>query len=675
MAHRFSLLLTTALILPAPAMAQEALQPRAELNVRPGTERTITMTEFWIPLSQNERAVIYGDLRMMADSEDNKEGNVGVGYRQIVAAPVVGQGVAGAAIWFDHRITDYDSRFNQVTVGGEWLARDWDLRVNGYIPLSGDELHEVADGEGAGASFTGTGLVVQTNGTVLEESQGGVDAEIGWEVGGASAWVAEHTDALRVYGGGYYFDGDDTDPTAGWKTRVAADITSDIQIGARFQRDGERGSQGFLEATLRFPFGKKKSYRAEGLRARMDESPERDIDIVTGTEQIESGENIVVLNRATGLQQTILHVDNTAPGGGDGSAENPFNTLAAAQAASAAHDIIYLHRGDGTTAGQSTGFLMNKTGQQLIGSGVDFVYDAERFTTANGRAPQSALIAAAGADPVITNTNLAGNGITVTANNVKIAGVTVDGATQTGIFGNFAVPGDFTFAMDDVTSINNGVRGSDIRTFGGANLDLSVTASTFSDNVQQGLYVFLQGNGTGTILIEDNTMNGNGNDGYRSSSRDSFAQTTTFRGNIAETNGQSGFALRSEGTGMDVFTVTDNEATGNTTYGFLLRQLTGGLTVNFSRNIATGNTIHGAYLDDDEAGQNMIVDFGGGTLGSEGNNSIHTNGGTDIRVDIDGDQLKAENNWWGNAAGLVAGERTLDAASTIDSTPALTQAP
>lgn len=65
----------------------------------------------------------------------------------------------------------------------------------------------------------------------------------------------------------------------------------------------------------------------------------------------------------------------------------------------------------------------------------------------------------------------------------------------------------------------------------------------------------------------------------------------------------------------------------------------------------------------------------GGAFGSVGGSSIFGNTGTDLRVDLDGGELKAENNWWGDAAGLQPARVTLGSGSTVDSTPFLTTAP
>lgn len=418
--------LLTSCLISTSAFADGPITGRVETNIRAGNERSIYMTEFWVPFAQSDNSVLYGDLRMMGDNQENREGNLGVGYRQITDAPILGRGVAGTNAWLDRRITARGSKFNQITLGGEWLGEDFDLRANGYIPLSDKREIEIPNANPQGPALSGTGIVVDTNGTVLEEPQYGLDLELGLELGQHFDFIKDNTDSFRVYGAGYYFNGDNTDDVAGWRTRFTADVSQNIQIGARFQRDDERGSQGFLEATFRFPFGSKRSYRKEGLRARLDESPERDIDIVTGEQVTDTGDRVQVLNQTTGAAQEVLHVDNTAAGGGNGSAENPFNTLADAQAASSAHTIIYVTQGDGTGTNQDQGIALNQTGQQLIGSGTNFVYDSGRFTTANGANPTSILIASATTAPVIGNVNAGQDGVTITADNVTVAGLTID---------------------------------------------------------------------------------------------------------------------------------------------------------------------------------------------------------------------------------------------------------
>ena len=490
-----NLLLTTSLIaLPlsasnAQSVAPTPLKARAEVNGRIGTDRSIGMTEFWIPLAQDDDSVFYGDLRLVGDNQDNREGNLGLGYRKVITDL---NGVVGAHAWFDRRKTERGSKFNQITVGAEYLGETFDVLVNGYIPLSDEREIEVLNTNPQAPALVGNQIVVDTNGRVLEEPQGGLDLELGYNV----PFFKEYTDSLRVYAGGFYFDGDNTESVAGWRARVAADITPDIQIGARFQRDDERGSQGFLEATVRFPFGQKKSFREEGLRARLDDSPERDIDIVTNDVVTDTGSRKAVINNDTGTLQKVIHVDNMS-GGGDGTAENPFNTLTAAQAAAAENDIIYVNTGDGGVTGQDQGVTLSAKGLQLIGAGSDFIYDNGKFSVQGGGTPSSTLLRAAGTAPLITNLNANGDGITINADDVSVVGVTVNNAQRDGIViaadgaGNSAQ----NVTIDNVTATNNRM-GVYIHGSNDGAVSAKVQNTVATTNRQHGLAVYDDTNAT-----------------------------------------------------------------------------------------------------------------------------------------------------------------------------------
>lgn len=397
--------------------------------------------------------------------------------------------------WLDRRITDRGSTFHQITTGAEWLGESVDVLLNGYWPISSGKEYVVPNADPQGPAIAGTGIVVDTTGTLIEEPQRGFDIELGWELGKTFSFVRDHTDSVRVYGGAYVFDGDNTERVSGWRGRVAADVTSDIQIGGCFQWDDERGSQGFLEATFRFPFGQKKSFRKEGLRARLDESPERDIDIVTGAQVADPGDRVPLINTETGQPQKVLTVDNSAAAGGDGSAEAPFNTLAAAEAAASENTIIYVRRGDGTATGQNAGITLDDRGQQLIGSGVDFVLDVGAFRTANGRALNipNLVIAEAGAAPVIGNVNAGQDGVTVNADNVTVAGLIVDNANtgRDGIVVRASGAGTSAqnVTIQDVTA-RNARMGIYLHGADGGAVSAKVQRSVATSNSQHGIAVY-----------------------------------------------------------------------------------------------------------------------------------------------------------------------------------------
>jgi hypothetical protein len=430
--------------------------------------------------------------------------------------------------------------------------------------------------------------------------------------------------------------------------------------------------------------------------------------------------------------------------------------------------MVYVHRGDGTTTGQNAGISLNDTGQKLIGSGSNLTLSDLDVFTANGRAlnASSTLLAAdpAGA-PVITNG--AGRGVTIGADNVSVAGLTVDGATSHGIY----AINSSGLAWDSVNINNNSTTGNaesgiriQVNSAGSAINNVTVNNITTTNNTNSGLFVYLVNSGQlsnittsginasgnaqhGLLVFADNnsqiynmemdniattgntlhglriasdgagsfinnatvnniTTTGNTQNGLQISAASGAKIGGLTMNNITATgNVQYGARMESNGVGsvvknvvLDAFYTTGNtqsgllaftqnsgliedmtiqniNATGNALNGLRILANSNGQIDNVKMNtvITTGNTQHGVHIDDDTTGT-FNVDMGG-AFGSVGGSSIFGNTGTDLRVDLDGGELKAENNWWGDAAGLQPARVTLGSGSTVDSTPFLTTAP
>lgn len=763
------------------------LKPRVELNHRYSNDRAITMSEFWVPLAQNEAdgSVLFGDVRLMGDNNSNREFNVGAGYRKIVNSKLLGEGVAGGMLWFDRRFTKRGSKFNQITAGAEWLGENWDVRANGYMPFNDSKTFTQGNPNGTGAGFVGNQILVNTDQSVVEEALPGVDLEVGRKLD----FLDGITDATRIYAGGYHFEGNRVEDVTGVRARIASDITQDIQIGARYQYDDVRDSQTYLEATVRFPFKSKKSFREEGVRSRLDESPERDIDIVNNEAVIDDGINEVILNANTGATQNVVHVDNTAGAGGDGSIETPFNTLAAAEGAAVANDLIYVHRGDGTTTGQDVGITLDDQGQILAGAGADLLFSSGKFTTANNQdITNNIIVATQTTAPVITNG--AGNGVDVIADNVLVTGINVDGASVYGILGtnssdiavnNTAIINNTNAGIriesdagnisqiniaDNIVN-NNGANGIYARALNGGNIDLiNIRNNTTNLNGQRGIFVYTSGGDIDTINIIDNTSEDNVQNGYTAQAdgagntissinftnniaddndengfyvfadNDGDIGTVDFEGNVSTNNTLDGFLARVNGAGstLDTISVINNNSLNNGEDGFevisdnggiveqttisanlaennilngyqfisinnnsliqnilfeenisnlntqdgveVIAQLTGDIEQGvFQNNILSNNSQYGINIREISALSTFIPDLGGGILGSVGGNSIFNNTLEEVRVDLSGDELKAENNYFGTVTGLLAAEILLIDGSTIDADPFLTSDP
>lgn len=200
------------------------------------------------------------------------------------------------------------------------------------------------------------------------------------------------------------------------------------------------------------------------------------------------------------LVQRAWYVKNTAAAGGSGRSNTPFNTLLAAQTASAAGDTIYLFAGDGTSGGQNAGITL-KNNQRLIGEGVALTFNA----SLNGAAAPVTL-RAAGSAPAITSTT--GPGVTVAnAAGIEIAGLGISG-TSSGISVSTSTANSGA-AIHHVNVHNTAGAGIAVSGSGTATLTLTLANSTVAQNPTAGLITTLGGGVSGTVDVTGNTLSDN----------------------------------------------------------------------------------------------------------------------------------------------------------------------
>lgn len=295
----------------AAALAQNAPPPKwaphIDVEGKAGTKRNLGEADLFVPLAQDGTTLLFTSLRTRMDDSDGLEGNFGLGLRHMLES---GWNL-GTYAYFDRRKTEWDNYFSQVTLGLEALSLDWDLRANAYLP-QGRRSHQVdalntAEVSGASVIFRGG----------EEHSLNGFDAEIGWRL---PFFDSEAAQQLRLYAGGYRFTSDNDAVPDVQGPRLRAEMVFDevpglwdgarLSLGAEWQHDDPRGSQGFLSARLRIPlqsFGRSAS-RLTPMERRMADPVVRDIDIVSqaGTfgapetvTQTANGSSLTVLNSAS----------------------------------------------------------------------------------------------------------------------------------------------------------------------------------------------------------------------------------------------------------------------------------------------------------------------------------------------------------------------------------------
>lgn len=177
--------------------------------------------------------------------------------------------------------------------------------------------------------------------------------------------------------------------------------------------------------------------------------------------------------------ERVWYVENDSAAGGLGRSHDPFDTLAEAQTASAAGDWIFVHFGDGTSAGQAAGIVL-KAGQHLVGehAGLSIPVDL------NGNGTAQVLSAAVpGNRPRIDNSGAGNNAVSATdAIPTEIVGLSLQSAAGNAV--DLTLTGAFS-SSGNLTILNNEIRGAgaegiDVNSGGTGTLTLALSGNLWN---------------------------------------------------------------------------------------------------------------------------------------------------------------------------------------------------
>lgn len=387
-----------------PAVADEAgakWAPWIEAGGFASSERSRGEINAFAPLYQNETGLLFADIKGKLFTESAKEGNFALGYRQMT------DWEWNLGIWagYDLRESEYNNDFKQVSFGMEALSADYDIRLNGYVPLS-----DPAGANGLAQIQISGSQIFMTGGQ--EVPLGGVDGEVGWRVPIETFLNDTAHHGMRVYAGGFYFNDDLIDKAvAGPRLRAEWRLVDFVEelpgmrltFESEYQHDDYRGDQVEAGVRLRIPlFGSPRSQSLTPLERRMVEALERDTDIVTAGRKREA-----VADAATGVQLT--HVE-TIDGNDD---------LTTASANAGTGTLILLDGAAGVIRGSN---IITASGQTLAGGGSQL---ALRGVTSG----QIATVTLPGAPATLmTDGCFCGDILTLDGgSDIHVAGVTLDG--------------------------------------------------------------------------------------------------------------------------------------------------------------------------------------------------------------------------------------------------------
>ncbi len=183
-----------------------------EIGAIGSTELSRGEFAFFLPRG-NESTLGFLDLRAKVltdfDDDDGFEGNFAAGVRHMLSTPLLGQGW-NIGYWggADARQSESDNVFWQFSTGLELISADWELRANGYIPIT-----ERKDANPSRVDFDLSGSQLFMEGAA-EVALCGVDGAVGWRLP-LERWdfigVDWHPDkhTVRVFVGGFHFEAAD----------------------------------------------------------------------------------------------------------------------------------------------------------------------------------------------------------------------------------------------------------------------------------------------------------------------------------------------------------------------------------------------------------------------------------------------------------------------------------
>lgn len=629
---------------------------RGQLTVeaKAGSERDVGRIDALWPFWQQDDRMVYLDARMVESTGPGIEGNLGLGYRQLLTSTALpgGQAVAGAYGFFDYRRSKFHNTYVQGTVGAELLGENWDARGNVYVPETGSHVIGTI-GAGGGTSVIGTTIVGGGGLAVARErALPGFDVEFGY------GHDLSEKGQLWGHAGYFHFDSSETPEIAGPRLKLEYrhnDVGGfngvQFAVGAEYQTDDIRDDQLFGIARLRIPFGggdKAKNATLSRTEQRMTAFVERDVDVVNFAEDLNKPVNSPegpktadgggvggdpLLDPGSGDELNSFFVSNVAPGGACTQADPCTFAEVSAHPDFGAGDLVVPLGDDGDINGA---FALSDPRQQIIGGG-----DTGALT-ANLSSGDTLTLTGLGVRPVlrdtltlsqddayakgfdINNPGGANNGIIINnaAADVSLNDIEVRNSTNIGL----TVNGVSTLSVENSTFTGNFINAQSFNMNGTSTFDSVQFTSPSAINVN-----IIGGNGT--TNINNSTLTQNTGQGIQVSGGHSGAVTLAADTTFTTTGISRTFAF-SDADGTYNFNGTTNHTSARRGIG-----IGGGSSGTFTFSNNTNITTSGASTEDIVLidGSNANVTYNGTlTHGGNAHNVVEITNNTGGSVNFTG---------------------------------------
>lgn len=432
-------------------------------------------------LFQGTDGMSFIDGQVTMNDESNVGYNLGIGYRWMTL-PIFpfspdAQKIAGVSLWSDGLSKGDGTFFPQIGGSLELLGEHLDLRANGYLPL-GEETQTRDFFQTGVLTYSGNNLATQLQG-VADTSLTVGEIELAGRIANYDAWV---------FGGGYGFDGGAFNGGGG-KVGLRGYATPDLMVSVAIANDNEFDTNTLVNLTWFIGRTRAENCPRGELSDRFREPVIRNNYVALQQSTVFAAGGPLL--DADGTPFSIVHVDNTAAPGGDGTFENPLNSLNTILANSQTGDIVLAHGGSVFT-GQSA-VLQNE--QIFLGEGGNNPFTVTQFGGRMFTLPETAPGALAGPVPQINNSINAG---VVLADNNTVRNLSFSGGVNA--ITSDLVNGSHNSTLRDLTIAN---------TTGNA-INLVAVAGADEYDVDNDDNTTETVNLLGTVVIDDVDFSGSG---------------------------------------------------------------------------------------------------------------------------------------------------------------------
>ena len=577
-----------------------------------GREHPILPIEL-MPYAFLDNNLFFADVRGFTDMSNGWGGNFGGGYRRYL--PMFDR-ILGVNAYYDYDNTS-GVLFREIGFGAESLGALYDIRANAYLP-TGVSSQTLGISNINGTQVFEAHIMKVDQLKQLANALHGFDSEIGFPLPGR---ISKRHD-VRVFGGGYWFEGPNVSSFGGWKARIQANVVPSVAINLQVSDDAQFHTNVVFGASWTFGGYRQPDEQRKTQYSRMTTPVQRQYNMVVGLTST-TLKGVTVVDPSTGTPYFFEHVSSSATtpviGGviGDGTVEHPFQNLLDAQNAMATRgsgiagdDIIFVHANSTygvTDAGVQVALQQNV---RVLGESANVEHQVQTsggllnlpHPTQTGGVPS-------GAKPIFTNSP--GNGV-VLANNSEFSGFQI-GTSTSGPAGIGIVGTGISNALVRQTDVNSTV--GEAVSLTGITGTVKFLGDTINDPTTNATTFHIQNTAsTGNIIFSSDPLSDLVNP--------TTGATINTPGNINNVSGIGGRALLIEG-GLAGSIVNFTGSTTNDTQGLgiLVRNNAGTVSLG---DLNVTNSL-GVGLD--------IIDNSG---------TIQGNGTFDIAGSL-GDSIRIEN--------------------------------